>query len=278
MRMRALPGPDKVDVSGLNVFVSHRFSESSRATEVANALEAAGFRVTKLDPPSDDKPIDPEVLEQQLFSLLDKCDRLCIVASQSALQSSWVKYEAREAVQLLGRVLYISDGGFLEPRCYMPGPNEPRSLISVKYTSVEWAPGQPNFHRRFALDIMWEHDEGWWDCRTGRPEKQSRDLRRESVMRKCSRKLALWDDRYKGKGIVEVLLFTWEETGCKPRNVTGVLRWMIETRGRLELRDGVLDDSLFVGHTAYCLGDDEEAARYCEDGWVHLLVVTQVDV
>ena len=87
MRVRLLPSTEHVDVSDLRVFVSYRFAETEKAEALAEELQAIGFQVTKLVPKPGNESISPPKLENELFSQLNCCDRLCVVASSKALKA-----------------------------------------------------------------------------------------------------------------------------------------------------------------------------------------------
>lgn len=94
----------------MNVFVSHKNSDSARAAEVAKALKEAGHTVY-LDVIDDGRLRNGRELSDYLRECLTKCDSLIAVISNATQSSWWVPWEIGVATEKdYPLSSYVTDG------------------------------------------------------------------------------------------------------------------------------------------------------------------------
>ena len=274
MRIRLPFVPSIADRAALTVLLSHRSTEYARAQAFGCRLEKLGFSV-KLLVPGELGQCSDEELRSKLYELTLTTDICCVMVSQDAAASEWVRLEYQEAAAIYGRIIFTFNNlptgkfGFEQPSRYS---NRPRMVgLQVRHTTIE----ENSPDDVLLVELCNSPDEGWIYGTEQYELNTNRRLKNESEIRKFVRASLQFDFRYSDKTIVDVVPFSWDDSPTRDKDE--IFRWVLNTRGRDDLvrllGRGEIDGFL----ARYLVPVDSQINRFLgksDDGVAHALVFT----
>ncbi len=256
MRVKGKYTPEMVDLSDFKVFISYKTEDWEFASAVAKRLGGLGFQILVVPPPppAQTRMSDAE-LEAKLSPLVRDADCICLVASALALRSNWVRFEFKEAVESIGRIVFVCNESVLPAGDMLMADLEPGELsqnILVRHTTLYFHELTEQDVSQLAAQLLNDPDEGWLDGRAmATPASISRDLKRTSLMKKRARSQVLQDGRYAGTMILDVIAFTWQDAGCEPGDIVGARHWAILGCGRTQLEIALINGECDMDFESY---------------------------
>lgn len=275
IRVRIPVTPTRAELFELEVFISYKSCEWRRAQLLCSELKKAGLKVRILQPNQLPSGMSAQQIRAELGRITKQSDGLCVLASPLSVESDWVRFEFKEAAQLLGRVLFVFDGELGIPGAFRLPQTEPTDLapgLFVKHTTIcmkqsqDWVP-------ELTVQLCNDPDEGWFDgSNAGGTFRQRRNLKRESARRKWARLCVLNDHKYRNRMVLDVLPFSWEEVGAD--TVEDVFSWFIKAQGRLGLREALASGEVNGYYTWFDV-PDADFLLPSDAGKLHVLVVVR---
>jgi hypothetical protein len=277
IRLKLKLSTEQVNVANVRVFISYSSQDLDVATHIEYGLSNVGFK-TYLLKSTDGLPQGESDVSEYLSKVVEDADYVCVVVSDNSGSSDWVRYEVKQALQLIGRVVL----GLTSPECAkaipaIVGNLEPDAssyppLRHLKYSTVLLSPREKSF-RFLAETLINDPDEGVFLEDVKVAEFARRDLRREGRMRRYARMYAGVYPKYQQKYIIEVLPFFWEEIGVELGDSKGALDWFVANRGRADLIDKLVNDQVDI--FCHSMGSADFPDGFTAD-WMGSLVVTAI--
>lgn len=267
--------PSAVDISQLKVFISYKTQQWEFASWLGDELSSLGFDVLIVPPlPATAKLKTQTEIKRELQKLVKAADCLCLVASQASLDSEWVQFEYKEAVESIGRLTFVCDNTLMPAGNWMveKNPGGLSSRIYVKSNTLHF-PSQVTFHvHALAVELINDPEEGIWENpKPVNPEFSKREFKRDSLLRKFARECALHDSRFTQRFIFDVFPFSWNELMCTRGNLKAGLEELLMTQGRHKAAMRISDRIVKAEHVAYSVRNDHPLRRYgvkCAEAFV----------
>ena len=238
-----------IELRSFIVFVSYKTEDYAIAEHVSSGLRNLGFSVAYLTPDSMASPIEQDELERRLGIGVLSADALCLIVSRKSLQSPWVQFEYKEAAHTIGRVVFVCADESLHAGDALLNYITPTQLIAVRHTTVTLLDMTSLGITILANELINDPEVGWFD---GRQNKKpfypscGVDFQLESIRRRFARSYIMAAEHYRGRRILDVIPFAWEEIGVSSEDLTGAIRWAIFQCGRRGLEEALLRDELEI--------------------------------
>lgn len=235
------------------VFISYKTEDYIYAEKIALGLRKLGFSILFLTPDEMAPRVADDELKKRLTLQVFHVDAICLIVTHKSLKSTWVQYEFVQAVERIGRVVFVSDE-FKEISADEFFHSVDRSYwskaVSFKHTTLQ-IDGTDSSIESLAVNLINDPEVGWIDGRESIEPfypPRGRAYKLASIRRRLARTHIMEGDDYKGRRICDVIPFVWDEIRCEPGNIEGAIKWMIFRCGRRNLAEALLHDKLEIFH------------------------------